>query len=140
MMSDFSDEEFDNISKANHVKMSQKMEKMGYSDGVHDGRESQFQKGFDDGFEQGFKNGFLLGKYKGSVSNPMAAKSTNSNVQNDLILQRPFRGQCTLCTDPSQKDNSISDIVNKQTEHMKRIESTLGSRYGSKQFRYPKIQ
>lgn len=30
MMSDFSDEEFDNISKANHEKMSQKMEKVSF--------------------------------------------------------------------------------------------------------------
>lgn len=104
---------------------------MGYSDGVHDGRESQFQKGFDDGFEQGFQNGFLLGKYKGSLS-VSTGQTADSNVQNDLILQRPSRGQCTLCTDPSQKDNSISDIIDKQTEHMKRIESTLQTRYGSK--------
>lgn len=104
---------------------------MGYADGVHDGRESQFQKGFDDGFEQGFKNGFLLGKYKGNLSVSIS-EAAISNVQNDLILQRASRGQCTLCTDPSQKDNSIGDIIDKQTEHMQRIESTLETRYGSK--------
>lgn len=106
---------------------------MGYKDGVHDGRESQFQKGFDNGYEQGFKNGFLLGKFKGSLSVQATKNETNtvSNVQNDLILQRPSRGQCILCTDHSLKDNSISDIVGKQTDHMKRIESTLESRYSS---------
>lgn len=103
---------------------------MGYKDGVHDGRESQFQKGFDDGYEQGFKNGFLLGKYKGNLS--VQTANQEPNIQNDLILQRPPRGQCILCTNPSLKDNSISNIVGQQKEHMNRIESTLQSRYGSK--------
>lgn len=106
---------------------------MGYKDGVHDGRESQFQNGFDAGYEQGFKNGFLLGKYNGSLSigsNKDANKE--SKIQNDLILHRPSRGQCILCTNPTLKDNSISDIVDKQTEHIKRIATTLESRYSSK--------
>lgn len=100
---------------------------MGYKDGVHDGRESKFQKGFDDGYEQGFTNGFLLGKYKGILAS--SDTGAQSNIQNDLILQRPSRGQCILCTNPSLKDDSISDIIDKQTEHMKRIESNLSSRY-----------
>lgn len=103
---------------------------MGYKDGVHDGRESQFQKGFDDGYEQGFKNGFLLGKCKGRLSS--SETSAQSNIQNDLILQRVSRGQCILCTNPSLKDDSICDIIDKQTDHMKRIESTLASRYETK--------
>lgn len=104
---------------------------MGYKDGMHDGRESQFQKGFDDGYEQGFKNGFLLGKYKGSVSVQPTKNDSNIDL-NDLILQRPSRGQCILCTNPSLKDNSITNIVGKQTDHMNRIELTLDSRNGSK--------
>lgn len=106
---------------------------MGYKDGVHDGRESQFQRGFDEAYEQGFKHGFLLGEYKAKVLYAQSSRyDSNVPVQNDLILQRPSRGQCILCTNPSLKDNSISDIIDKQTDHMKRIESTLASRYGSK--------
>ncbi|XP_031620058.1 protein YAE1 [Contarinia nasturtii] len=133
MTSDSSDDEFESISNANHNKISQKMEKMGYKDGVHDGRESQFQKGFDDGYEQGFKNGFLLGKYNGQLTIEPTKNDSKSDgkARNDLILQRPSRGQCILCTNPSLKDDSIKDIVNKQNEHMKRIESTLESRYPS---------
>lgn len=105
---------------------------MGYKDGVHDGRESQFQNGFDAGYEQGFRNGYTLGKYKGSLTVPLKKDATtDSNVQNDLILQRPSRGQCILCTNPSLKDNSISDIVEKQTNHQMRIETTLASRYAA---------
>lgn len=104
---------------------------MGYKDGVHDGRESQFQKGFDDGYEQGFKNGFLLGKYKGRLSTEQSSRNecADSSNRNDLILHRPSRGQCILCTNHSLKDDSISDIIDKQVDHMKRIESTLSSRY-----------
>lgn len=108
---------------------------MGYGDGVSDGRETQFQKGFDDGYEQGYKNGFLLGKFKGQLAKNELTKNdgkSDAKVQNDLILQRTSRGQCILCTDPSLKDDSIKDIVVKQNEHMKRIESTLESRYASK--------
>lgn len=104
---------------------------MGYKDGVHDGRESQFQAGFDDGYQQGFQNGFLLGKYKGSSSakQSMGEGTSDSAVSNDLILQRVSRGQCILCTNPSLKDDSIKDIVEKQTEHMISVESTLKQRY-----------
>lgn len=107
---------------------------MGYKDGVHDGRESQFQNGFDCGYQQGFANGFLLGKYNGNRS--LAQQTTdnersNVNPSNDLILQRCSRGQCLLCINPSEINSSISDIVEKQKEHMQRIETTLKTRYGS---------
>lgn len=110
---------------------------MGYKDGVYDGRESQFQNGFDVGYEHGFQNGYVLGKYKGSLtvvqnkSTETSSNAVNSPLQNDFILQRSSRGQCILCTNPSLKDNSISDIVDKQTDHLRRIETTLTSRYGA---------
>lgn len=109
---------------------------MGYKDGVHDGRESQFQVGFDVGYQHGFKYGFLLGKFKGclSIEQAQAKEENKSNLsgQNDLMLQRPSRGQCILCTNPSLKDESIGDIVIKQTEQMGNIESTLESNYVTK--------
>lgn len=106
---------------------------MGYKDGIHDGRESQFQNGFDSGYQQGFQNGFLLGRYKGveSIKQSNGMTTNNSNASNDLILQRPPRGQCILCTEPTLKDNSISDIIEKQTKHINRIEATLISRYSN---------
>lgn len=100
---------------------------MGYKDGVHDGRESQFQNGFDCGYQQGFKNGFLLGKYNGIRS--LDNERSNTNQSNDLILQRCCRGQCLLCINPTLINNSINDITEKQTEHIKRIEITLQTRY-----------
>lgn len=106
---------------------------MGYKDGVHDGRESQFQSGFDCGYQQGFQNGFLLGKYNGIRS--LAQKTTNderpndTNQSNDLILQRCSRGQCLLCINPTLINNSIDDIIEKQKEHIQRIETTLKTRY-----------
>lgn len=106
---------------------------MGYKDGAHDGRESQFQNGFDCGYEQGFQNGFLLGKYngvRGLAQQTNANDSSNANQPNDLILQRCSRGQCLLCINPTLINDSISDIVEKQSEHMKRIETTLQTRYG----------
>lgn len=107
---------------------------MGYKDGMHDGQESQFQNGFDVGYENGFKHGFLLGKYKGSLAANQNDKSNDEtkNPANDLILGRASRGHCVICTDNSLKDQSISNIVEKQTNHMKNIQTTLESRYGSK--------
>lgn len=106
---------------------------MGYKDGIHDGRETQFQNGFDDGYEQGFQNGFMLGKYKGTIfgSSLMdASNSKNQAIQNDLILYRPSRGQCILCTNPSIQENCVKDIVTQQNEHIKIVKATLESRYG----------
>lgn len=110
---------------------------MGYKDGAHDGRESQFQNGFDCGYQQGFQNGFLLGKYNGirSLAQQTTTTTTNNdepshaNQSNDLILQRCSRGQCLLCINPTLINDSISDIVAKQCEHMNRIETTLKERY-----------
>lgn len=105
---------------------------MGYKDGMHDGQESQFQNGFDTGYEQGFRNGFLLGKYKGSLSINGTDDVSNEHGINELILQRSSRGHCVVCVDGSLKDSSIKDIVEKQTNHMEKIENTLISRYGTK--------
>lgn len=106
---------------------------MGYKDGVHDGRESQFQNGFDCGYQQGFQNGFLLGKYNGLRSLAQQKRNkdepSTSNQANDLILQRCPRGQCVLCTNPTLINDSIKDITEKQSEHMKTIETTLQTRY-----------
>lgn len=100
---------------------------MGYKDGIHDGRESQFQKGFDDGYEQGFKHGSLLGKYKGDLWAEQLQQGTNAY---DLLLHRPSRGQCVLCTNPALKEDTISNIVVAQSEHMARVTSALQTRYG----------
>lgn len=99
---------------------------MGYKDGIHDGRESQFQNGFDDGYCQGFRNGFLLGKCKGSLTAEQSNADTNT-LSVALGDQRFSRGQCILCTNPTLKDNSICDIVEKQNAHMKTIEDILQS-------------
>lgn len=98
---------------------------------MHDGRVSQFQTGFDIGYQNGIRNGFILGKQKGLLSAEPDACNSNVkfDVQNDLILQRPSRGQCILCTDKALIDNSISDIVELQTKHINQIQTTLKTRY-----------
>lgn len=105
---------------------------MGYKDGMHDGQESQFQNGFDTGYEQGFRNGFLLGKYKGSLNINRTDDASNEQGMNELILKHSSRGDCVFCVDRSLKDSCIKNIIEKQTNHMEKIENTLISRCGTK--------
>lgn len=105
---------------------------MGYKDGMFDGRESQFQKGFDAGYEQGFQNGFVLGKFKARQNFNSTESNNATNSQNDLILQRSSRGQCVLCIDNALSNSSIDEIVQKQANHMVKINDTLKSRYDAK--------
>lgn len=116
--------------KANDIHKMISFFQLGYKDGKHDGRESQFQIGFDKGYQQGFQNGFLLGNWKGSLSVKQSNTDANklSVASTDLISQRSSRGQCILCKNPSLKDDSIEDIVEKQNAHMKTFEETLQSR------------
>lgn len=106
---------------------------MGYKEGITDGREKQFQLGFDEGYEQGYKHGFLLGKYKGSIWIEQSNQGVAANFQNDLILERTSRGQCIICTNPIMlKENSITEIIDRQNQYMNNVKSTLVSRHGPK--------
>lgn len=95
----------------------------GYKDGVHDGRESMFQAGFDSGYKEGFKNAFNVGKFHGLTT----AAETNTN--HDLLLKKPTRGHCQICTDKTLLDKPISDIISVQSSHSKNVIDKLNERY-----------
>lgn len=97
---------------------------LGFKEGAYDGREAQFQRDFDTGFECGFKNGFELGKYR--------AIYENNSDRLDIILNKPSRGQCVVCTDSSLKEKSTPEITATQEAHIEKCFQTLDSRYKSK--------
>ncbi len=95
----------------------------GYKDGIHDGKESMFQIGFDAGYKEGFKNSFNVGKVHGLT---MAA---GLETKHDLLLRKPTRGHCQICSDTTLLDKPISKIVAVQSSHSHNVNETLNKRY-----------
>lgn len=95
----------------------------GYKDGIHDGKESMFQSGFDVGYKEGFKNAFNIGKYHGQTI------AAGTNIKDDLLLRKPTRGQCQICTDPTLLDKSVEEITAVQTKHSQNVNDALNKRY-----------
>lgn len=95
----------------------------GYKDGIHDGKESKFQDGFDTGYMEGFRNAFNLGKYHGLTT------AAGIDTKQDLLLRKPTRGHCQICTDPTLLDKSITEITATQSSHSRNVNETLNKRY-----------
>lgn len=82
-----------------------------------------FQSGFDAGYNEGFKNAFNIGKYHGLTT------AAATNTKEDLLLRKPTRGQCQICTDPTLLEKSISDITAIQSKHSQNVNEALNKRY-----------
>lgn len=82
-----------------------------------------FQSGFDAGYKEGFMNAFSVGKFHGLTT----AAETNTNP--DLLLKKPTRGHCQICTDTTLLDKSISEITAVQSSHAQSVNETLNKRY-----------
>lgn len=110
---------------------------IGYQEGAYDGRQAVFQKGFDVGYESGFRNGYRLGTQIGQlnasndISNRVNRGIAVSSATSDLILKRPTRGQCVVCTDQNLINENIDRVVELQEKHFTKIDDTLASRYSS---------
>lgn len=84
-----------------------------------------FQAGFDAGYKEGFKNAFNVGKCHGQTT------AAGINTNHDLLLKKPTRGHCQICTDATLLEKSISDIITVQSSHCQNVHDTLNKRYKS---------
>lgn len=57
------------------------------------------------------------------------ATSEAETATKDLILNRPARGQCVICTEQTLINEDIDVILNHQKRHINRINEALEQRY-----------
>lgn len=103
----------------------------GYKEGVFDGRQSVFQNGFDIGMAEGFRNAFIIGQQQGLVTGYNQIKNQKQSEITDLMLAKPTRGQCLICSDKQLINEPIPDIVKAQTKHSANVSDALQKKYDS---------
>lgn len=101
----------------------------GYKEGVFEGRQSVFQSGFDIGMAEGFRNAFTIGKHQGFVTAYNQIKQQNQSEVLDLMLAKPTRGQCLICSDKQLINETIPDIIKAQTNHSTNVSDALQKKY-----------
>lgn len=99
----------------------------GYKEGVFDGRQSVFQIGFDIGMAEGFRNAFIIGKHQGLSTSYNQIE--NQNKVPDVMLAKPTRGQCLICSDKQLINKTIPEIIEAQTKHSKSVFNALQKKY-----------
>lgn len=101
----------------------------GYKEGVYDGRQSVFQSGFDIGMAEGFRNAFTIGKHQGLATAYIQIDNQKQFEVLDLMLAKPTRGQCLICTDKELINKTIPVILKAQTKHSAIVSDALQKKY-----------
>lgn len=111
--------------------LSSCFEQIGYKEGAYAGRQSVFQHSFDDGYAAGFRNGLQLGRYQGLTTAfaQINADSQPSTSSTDLLLLKPTRGQCQVCTDQLLINRPVDDLVRLQGAHEAKCRIALETKY-----------
>lgn len=102
----------------------------GFKDGAYEGRQSVFQTSFDDGYTIGVRNGLQLGRYQGVLAALAQIQDTATQTPiNDLLLVKPTRGQCQICTDKELINGTVDELHAIQSAHETKCQQALAKKY-----------